>query len=117
MILPGFSNFCLPEFVGGGHQIVARQQKAKNQMSYFRLLKNSIVEYLKDINEGSINVGRKVYDNLENTLECALAVVSFWHTDYSKGFHNPDLYESSVLTSMEEMKRALFETKKTEKQF
>jgi len=50
-------------------------------------------------------------------MGCALTVESFWRTDYSNGFHNPDLYESSVLTSMEEMKRALFETKKTEKQF
>ena len=92
------------------------QQKAKNQMSYFRLIKNSIIEYLKDINEGSVNVGQKIYDNLENTLERALTVESFWRTDYSKCFHNPDLYEFSVLTSMEEMKRALFEAKKTEKQ-
>jgi hypothetical protein len=72
------------------------------------LIKNNIVEYLKDINEGSINVGQMVYNNLENTLECALAVESFWRIDYSNGSHNPDLYESSVLTSMEEMKRALF---------
>ena len=49
-------------------------------------------------------------------MGCALTVESFWRTDYSNGFHNPDLYESSVLTSMEEMKRALFEAKKTEKQ-
>ena len=77
---------------------------------------NNIVEYLKDINEGSIKVDQKVYDNLENTLECALTVEYFWRTDYSNGFPNPDLYESSVLTSMEEMKRALFEAKKTEKQ-
>lgn len=41
----------------------------------------------KDINEGFINVGQQVYE-----------------------------YESSALTSMEEMKRALFEAKKTEKQ-
>ena len=60
MILPEFSNFRLPVFGGGGHQVAAMQQKAKNQMSYFRLIKNSIVEYLKDINEGSINVGQKV---------------------------------------------------------
>lgn len=71
----------------------------------------------KDINEGSINVGQKVYDNLENTLECALTVESFWRTDYSNGFHNSDLYESSALTSMEEMKRALFKAKKPENNF
>lgn len=91
------------------------QQKEKNQMSYFRLIKNSILEYFKDIYEGSIHVGQKVYDNLENALECVLTVESFWRTDYSNGFHNPDLYESSVLTSMEEMKRALFEANKGKK--
>jgi nitrite reductase (cytochrome c-552) len=96
------------------YQISAMQQKAKNQISYFRAAKNDVISYLSSEEDRGIKMTKKAYGTLANALERALTVESFWRTDYSNGFHNPELYESSVLTSLQEMTMALKEAKQAE---
>lgn len=103
------SNWTKPE--QAMYQVASMQQKAKNQMAYFRTAKIDLIAFLKDVKEGKKKIDKKLHDKMANALERALTVEHFWRTDYSNGFHNPELYESSILTSMGEMKEALKEAK------
>jgi formate-dependent nitrite reductase cytochrome c552 subunit len=97
------------------YQISAIQQKSKNQLSYLSSYRSQVVDYMKAVKDGKISTSNDAYAGLENALERALTVESYWQTDYSNGMHNPKLLETSVFTSMNEMKKALETAKKSEK--
>jgi formate-dependent nitrite reductase cytochrome c552 subunit len=80
-----------------------------------RELNNSITSAVDFINDAK-NKGIYTFDAakmavLDDKLGQALTVENWWFGDYSIGFHNPAMYESSVTTAVKELNAALTDVK------
>ena len=89
------------------------QQKSRVRMKELNIAINNTVDFIDDVNKGIYSVDAQKLAALDDKLGQALTVDFWWFGEYSQGFHNPALHESSVTTAVKELNDALSAAQKT----
>jgi formate-dependent nitrite reductase cytochrome c552 subunit len=97
------------------YRIEAEQQKARVRVGHWNVAASKAIEYIKDINQGIVTVGEKELEALHEAVAKSLTLEMYWFTDFSMGFHDPDLHDSTVTAVTRELNEARANAKKTEK--
>ncbi|MDR0770795.1 MAG: ammonia-forming cytochrome c nitrite reductase subunit c552 [Burkholderiales bacterium] len=83
------------------------QQKSRVRVKELNNAINNAVDFISDVSKGIFAVDPQLLAAVDDKLGQALTVDFYWFTEYSLGFHNPALHESSVTTAVKELNDAL----------
>ncbi|MDR2401363.1 MAG: ammonia-forming cytochrome c nitrite reductase subunit c552 [Deferribacteraceae bacterium] len=97
------------------YRIKSIQQQSRVRAGHLHAATGEVIAYVKDVNNGVISIGKKELDALHEAIAKSLTLEAYWFTEYSMGFHDQALYESSVTRITQDLNTALANAKKSEK--